>query len=548
MRILTAVVLASWGCWHLAAQARAGGKNFALSGTVVDGVSNKPLAGVDVTLQTDKWEPVGDSVSADAQGRFRFIGLAAGEYILSATGSGFGTVQYGEAPDPGWVNSVHVGSNTAEKSILFKVMPRAGIEGIVRDEFGDPMMGANVAILRPLWREGRTALRNISQKFTDDRGRYRFAGLAPGNYVVCTNGFRMGSSAAPVQGPVDFASRPDSRVYTRTCFPAPNGSSYRTTRLAPGQRTEIDLTPLIGSAVAVRGHVRNPGAPGRTGGVMLVPEDPSAGVGERFAAAVDQTQGTFVFRGVTPGRYRLRADLRVQDSASGTDKQWTGEIPVDVGNSDVDGLELAMDTGGVVDVAFQGLAENHIDAETVIANLKPAEDLRTARGAPRNKDGFRFDGLTAGRYWLITRTGADACVESAKVGDRDIRGTPLTVGAGASLRVDVTVSRNCGTIVSRAVRDGEPVPGAKVVLLLSGTAKDPGNLIEDFADDEGEFSFSGLAPGHYLVWAWAVEGAGAGTGPGSLEAVEQQATAVEVKPGEPVHVDVPLLKEEGKTP
>jgi len=30
--------------------------------------------------------------------------------------------------------------------------------------------------------------------------------------------------------------------------------------------------------------------------------------------------------------------------------------------------------------------------------------------------------------------------------------------------------------------------------------------------------------------------------------VEQQATAVEVKPGEPVHVDVPLLKEEGKTP
>lgn len=535
--------LASLGCGYLAAQPGAGGKSFTLRGTVVDGVSNRPLAGVEVNLQTEKWDAVGDSVTADAQGQFLFGGLAAGEYILSATGSAFGTVHYGEAPDPGWVNTVHVGAGSEEKSIVFKVMPRASMEGVVRDEFGDPMMRANVLLLRPLWRDGTAALRNVSQKFTDDRGRYRFANLAPGNYIVCTGG----STAAPLPGPVDFASHVDNRVYTRTCYPTLNGSSYRTTQLAPGQHAQFDLAPVTGSAVAVRGHVRTPSSQMRAGGVTLLPEEVSDGNGQNFSAVVDP-QGAFVFRSVAPGHYRLRADLRYSE-AGGTQKQLTAEMPVDVGSSDLDGLDLVLDSGGVVDVEFHGLAENRIDPAAVGASLRSADASRSMHAAPRDKDGFfHFDGLPAGRYWLNTRTEAETCVESAKVGDRDVRATPLTVAAGASLHVDATVSRNCGAIVLRALRDTEPVPGAKVVLLVSGTPKEPGDLMEDFANDEGEFSFFGLTPGRYLVWTWAVEGPGAITGPSSLEAVETQATTVDVKPDEPVHVDVPLLKDEAKAP
>jgi hypothetical protein len=43
-----------------------------------------------------------------------------------------------------------------------------------------------------------------------------------------------------------------------------------------------------------------------------------------------------------------------------------------------------------------------------------------------------------------------------------------------------------------------------------------------------------------------VEGKGAIAGPASLAAVEQQATTVEVKGGDTVHVDVPLLSGEDK--
>ena len=153
--------------------------------------------------------------------------------------------------------------------------------------------------------------------------------------------------------------------------------------------------------------------------------------------------------------------------------------------------------------------------------------------------------MPAGSYRLLA-TAAEACVQSVKLGGREVRGNPLAIAAGAALRLDVTVSKNCGGVQARAVRDGVAVAGAKMVLLLNGTPKDPGELQEDFTNDEGELSFSGLTPGRYLLWAWAVEGTGAITGPASLAAVEPQATTVEVKEGEPVRIDVPLLKDEEK--
>jgi protocatechuate 3,4-dioxygenase beta subunit len=531
-------ILTPVGCWHLAAQA------LTLSGTLVNGANNRPLAGAEVSLQTEKWEPVGDVAISDAEGRFAFRGLAAGEYILSATVGGLGHVTYGEAPEPNWVHTIHLGRDRADKSIVFQVMPRASIEGVVRDEFGDPMMGAAMTVFRPVWTDGRTTLRSVAGKATDDRGRYRFGNLAPGPYLVCTNGSRGGNAPVPVPGTVDFAARAD-RYYVRTCYPAPGGSSPRTIQLAGGQHVQIDLTPLTGTAVTVRGRVRNlPSQTGPSGmmiGAMLQPEDAFEGASQSIGGVVDAAQGTIVFRSVPPGRYRLSANIGVP-TQDGTIRRVMAEVPaVDVGGSDMDGVDVAFGAEGTVDVAVQGLAEN------LSFGLLSASSSRNAPGGQRADDGsYHFAGVPPGSYRLTAHTTAETCVQSVKLGDREVRGVPLAIAAGAALHLDVTVSKNCGGVRARAVREGEAVAGAKMVMLLSGTAKEPGEMKQDFTNDEGGLAFTGLTPGRYLLWAWAVEGKGAITGPESLAAVEQQATAVEVKEGEPVEIDVPLLKEEGQ--
>jgi hypothetical protein len=233
--------------------------------------------------------------------------------------------------------------------------------------------------------------------------------------------------------------------------------------------------------------------------------------------------------------------------ADGVLKQFAAELPVDVGGSDVDGLDLTLDSASAVDVTFHGLTENHVDPASVGATFRQADSAASFSGVGLDKEGaLHFNQLSPGRYRLGATIPEGGCVESVKLGDREVRGAAFDVAAGTALHLDVTVSKNCGSIRMRAVRDGEAVPDAKVVLLVSGTAKDPGELKEDFANDEGEYSFTGLTPGRYLVWAWAVQGKGAIAGPASLAAVEQQAAVVEVKAGDPVQVDVPLVADEGK--
>jgi hypothetical protein len=112
-------------------------------------------------------------------------------------------------------------------------------------------------------------------------------------------------------------------------------------------------------------------------------------------------------------------------------------------------------------------------------------------------------------------------------------------------KLHVTVSSNCDEINARVVRDGKPVPGAKVLLLLGGSVKQPYDLMADYANEEGESRFLGLSPGQYRLWAWQVDSFGSFVGPATLDGAEERSAVAQVGRGQHVRLDVPLMPQEG---
>lgn len=136
---------------------------YAISGTVTD-AENNPFGNVTLTLNT------GQTATTDANGSFRFAGLAAGTYTLTpSSASG-----YVFAPAS---RTVNVTADSPGQS--FTITNRYAISGTIADTNGAPLPNISVT-LQGLTRQATTT--------TDSAGRYRFYNLIAGLYQVRPSG------------------------------------------------------------------------------------------------------------------------------------------------------------------------------------------------------------------------------------------------------------------------------------------------------------------------------------------------------------------------
>ena len=107
--------------------------------------------------------------TTDEGGRFDFVGLPAGRFILAATKSGYVSVQYGQTRPFESGKPIEL----AEAQILDKadiLIPRgSAISGSILDEFGDPVTDAMVSAMRSVWSNGRRRLQSARQDGDDER-------------------------------------------------------------------------------------------------------------------------------------------------------------------------------------------------------------------------------------------------------------------------------------------------------------------------------------------------------------------------------------------
>jgi carboxypeptidase family protein len=176
--------------------APAGPRTGMIAGQVVDAAGH-PVPEAIVRLVMPKYldtlptTPNG-RVMADAEGRYFFADLPAGEYYLAATKDGYEQGRYGQrqaTSTQGQLFALAEGERRTD--VTLTIWKHAVIAGTVVDEAGEPVVGVGVRALikdvvagRYLFGGPQGAYGLFPTAVTDDRGRFRLTQLVPGTYVV----------------------------------------------------------------------------------------------------------------------------------------------------------------------------------------------------------------------------------------------------------------------------------------------------------------------------------------------------------------------------
>jgi hypothetical protein len=502
---------------------------YSLTGQVVfdDGA---PVAGAEIELSTSSsWEEAADPVLTDAQGRFAFAGLPEGVFVLTAHRNDLGTFHWGQRPQSWLVGVLSLNEHFPHQAIVFRIERFGSIAGTVRDAAGNPMPNMHVSAARRTWSNGKAAMQLANFATTDDLGRFRLPSLPRGRYRVCVASPQGGAPAPPVgYAPFGQSSR---KLSAGTC--QPDERARNLLELAPGRKLDMDFVLSPREPVEVSGRVTN-SPEGQNVYVQMQSVESSANMLTAFVPPASEAH-TFRIENVLPGRYWLSANATSNED--GVQTPLAARIPIAVGDSPVADVELTLAPLPAVNVVIHAPS----DAGAISVALRDADEpLGGATQAQRQADGsLRIALQHSGRYWLVART--PLCATAAHLGKADALDHALDIVPSMKDPLEVTFSNQCGDIRATIVNStGDPVPHGRLLILLSGTPDDPGDLDLITADDDGRMLYNGLTPGKYTLWAWTEveEWNGAVD---DLTALKDRQTTVEVAAGDKLKVRVPLL-------
>lgn len=245
----------------------------------------------------------------------------------------------------------------------------AAITGVVLDENNEPLVGAQIRVLRRDYVAGRRRLTLGATDTTDDRGQYRIGSLEAGEYIIALpmiqrpsldsmlSGMRDGAIAGAAGGggnvmvatrvsvaagsgaePVIISSMDGavpSAGTTEDGLPLTYQTEYYTGALAaaratpitlgPGEeRSGIDfkLTPV--RAMSISGTVTGPEGPAPNVQLQLIPADAEELTSPiETATATTDGDGNFVFAMVPTGQYTLRALRQARGGPGGATQTFT---------------------------------------------------------------------------------------------------------------------------------------------------------------------------------------------------------------------------------
>ena len=414
-----------------------------IEGQLTNALTGAPVRKADVAVGTVEGTVV-KRVLSDANGHYVAAGLADGRYRVAAARAGY---------LPALVGAVILVKGNERKQVNIALETPAVIAGRVVDEEQDPVEGVGVAAI--MKDAGSGAVRFAGKAKTNDKGEYRFAGLAAGAYVI-----RAARAAAPL-----------GEVYQPAFYPAAaEWESASPVRVAAGaEARDIDLVFRKGKAGSLAGVVHGEGVePVRVRVSRKAADAVMLTVTEGEGAA--SPDGRFLFANLPAGAYVVMAEAKRRD----------GHLLWASAEANVNGAAVQ------TELTLQPARELAVTVnEPVRAVLMRGDRYRSEARTVEGK--LVFQNVMPGTWTLqLEPVAPDAYVEAVQLGGREISGQPLELGPDVWPALRVIVHQRGGTL------EGE---GGSATLIPEGRGK----ALEASAGRDGRYKIRGIRPGKYRL-------------------------------------------------
>jgi hypothetical protein len=463
--------------------------------------SGEPLEGVQITLiplVENQPAPLSRRMLAvsDNAGRFSVKDLRPGDYVFETGFEGY----FLSSSHP-LLTKISAGATT---NVRLTMNPGAVISGRVRDGAGEPVINANVEIVRLSYRGGYPVLRSAGSQATDDRGEYRLFWAPAGEYYV------VASPAAPVRNP-----RGPHNI--ETFYPsALNANTATLLTVKPGDEiTGIDITMHAGRVAKLSGAITSsvtpPPAPtteqgvfaviaqvqNRTADVLLTGRDaslPDREQARHVSVRLNGSSGEFEIPNIPPGAYDLYAIIPDQDAPFAL-----GRTAVEVRDQDVMDVKIDIHSGvavnGTVSVAGNAVAASALrvllQPEGTMAKLGLMPPPATVDASGR----FTAVGIPEGRYRAtVEGQRDDSYVNDVRQNDLSVYDSGFEVGGEPPMPIQIIIKTGAGVV------EGTASPGSRVSLVPQVHRENLLRYAETIAGPDGKFTFRGIAPGDYKLF------------------------------------------------
>lgn len=468
---------------------------YEINGTVVDHLSNHPIARALVRLSPLNGPEQLTSLTG-GDGRFSFTSIPKGKYRLAAQRRGQAPQAWKETGQ--YSTAIVVGPGLDTSDILFALSSPAAISCLALDEDGEPLQSANVLLFHERVVEGEKQTVQIENGSTNSLGQFRAGQLPPGAYYAAVQGstWTFGMQQQGTQG-----SETDV-VYPLTFYgDTRDAQAAAPIALTEGTTAQIQVTLRPAPNI----HVRIP--PQDPSGQNWMPQLFLPGPGgvriPANVAFINRNHEGSELSGLPAGRYIVQL-------FSGRPGQRSRQLPPqEVELSD--GAPFVVPEppkGGTISgrVVFDS-GQQPSNEEQLYLQQRSDQITEFTQVTP---DGLikPFENVAPGLY-SIQLTGGQTFIKSFSAKGARIVGDKLEVteGSSATLSIVATPAENLLKLDGFVLRDGKPVPGA-MVLLVPNDINRSTLFRRDQSDSDGSFSMAAILPGRYTLLAIDNDGRG----------------------------------------